>query len=67
MLLLPFVVNVVVFFSRRLFNGRARCNEAWHYLIQLSSWLCNDFVNLKHLFLIIFVVNVSQKTVKSKI
>ena len=36
-----FFLFVVVVFSRSLFNGRSRCNEAWQYLIQLLVWLCN--------------------------
>ena len=39
--------------SRKVFNGRSRLNEAWHYLFQLLVWLCNDFFKRKHLFLII--------------
>ena len=43
-----------VFPSRGLFNGssRWRCNEAWHYVIQLVVRLCNDCFKLKYLFLL---------------
>ena len=44
-----------LFRSRSTFNDRSheRCNEAWHYVIQLVVWVSNDFFELKHVFYII--------------
>ena len=38
--------------SRNFFNVRSRwrCNDPWHYVIQLVDRLCNDCFKLKHLF-----------------
>ena len=35
-----------------LIFSRWRCNEAWHYVIQLVDKLCNVCFKLKHLFLL---------------
>ena len=36
-------------------NGRSRerSNEAWHCVIYMVIWVCNDFFKLLHLFLVI--------------
>ena len=45
---------VCFFLSCSLFYVRIhwRCNESWHYVIQLLGSLCNDCFKLKHLFLL---------------
>ena len=45
---------VCFFFSPSLFDVRSRwrCNESWHYVIQLVDRLCNDCFKLKHLLLL---------------
>ena len=46
------ILLFVLILCRSLFNvrSRLRCNEAWHYVVQLVDRLCNDCFKLKHLF-----------------
>ena len=50
-----FLLIFCLFSFSFFFNGSSRelCNEAWNYVIQLVVWLCDEFLKLKHLFLII--------------
>ena len=47
-------ILLFVVFSRSLFIGRSRerCNEKWHYVIQLVFTFFNVFFKVKHLFLL---------------
>ena len=55
---MKFLFVLILFFfcflSLSLFNVRSswRCNEAWHYVIQLVDKFCNVCFKLKHLFLL---------------
>ena len=48
------LILLFVFLSLSLFDIRSRwrCNESWHYVIQLVDRLCYDCFKLKHLFLL---------------
>ena len=59
---------VCFFLSLSLIDVRSRwrCNESWHYVIQLVDRLCNDCLKLKHLFLSLHLVDSLVKNVDER-
>ena len=49
------LILLFIVFSRGIYIGRSRerCNEAWHYVIQLAVRFCNNFfLNQTSIFVI---------------